>query len=92
MEYSYFQIIGQRNRQEDAYFIAEDGRLFAIFDGVGGSDDGLLASKMMVEAIDRNYTMSSIQSMSDFKTFTSELLIHCGINKIKYSHPMSLFI
>ena len=49
MNHSYFQFIGKRLRQEDAYFISKDNHLFAVCDGVGGSQDGRMAAQMLVE-------------------------------------------
>lgn len=82
MSFSFFQIEGKRQRQEDAYYISEDEKLFAVCDGVGGSQDGLLASTLLVESIRNYYSRSEIQSMEDFKTFTG-YLINSLIDKTK---------
>ena len=74
MNHSYFQLIGKRLRQEDAYFISKDRHLFAVCDGVGGSQDGRMAAQMLVESIGNKYAISDIQTMKDFKIFTEEIV------------------
>lgn len=74
MNYSNFQLQGKRSRQEDAFYIAGDGHLFAVCDGVGGSQDGQLAANMLIEAIGNEYAVSEIQNMENFKSFTTEVV------------------
>lgn len=74
MNYSNFQLQGKRSRQEDAFYIAGDGHLFAVCDGVGGSQDGQLAANMLIEAIGNEYAVSEIHNMEDFVSFTTEVV------------------
>ncbi len=50
-----FQNVGQRDYQEDAYYISDDSRLFVVCDGVGGSTKGALASKSVIDVIAESY-------------------------------------
>ncbi|HEY9785235.1 MAG TPA: Stp1/IreP family PP2C-type Ser/Thr phosphatase [Candidatus Obscuribacterales bacterium] len=45
----------QRQRNEDNYYVSPDLRVFAVADGMGGAVGGAKASKLAVEAIERQW-------------------------------------
>lgn len=65
-----FHHIGKRQYQEDFLYIDPDNRLFIICDGVGGSMNGDLASKIVVKSIVDQYKYFqgnvSIQTIENF--------------------------
>ncbi|HRX29044.1 MAG TPA: protein phosphatase 2C domain-containing protein [Saprospiraceae bacterium] len=51
----YFQHQGKKVRQEDSCFISKDKKLFAVFDGVGGSENGFIASQTAKKLLNEWY-------------------------------------
>jgi serine/threonine protein phosphatase PrpC len=47
-----------RERNEDAFFVASDNRVFAVADGMGGMSAGDLASAMVIEAVEELWKSS----------------------------------
>lgn len=50
--------VGQRENNEDNYFISPDGKYFGVFDGVGGASKGEVASKIAKETFANSYQRS----------------------------------
>lgn len=48
----------QRQRNEDNYYVSPDLRVFAVADGMGGAVGGAKASKLAVDAIEKQYNES----------------------------------
>ncbi|MCC7532184.1 MAG: Stp1/IreP family PP2C-type Ser/Thr phosphatase [Candidatus Melainabacteria bacterium] len=46
----------QRQRNEDNYYVSPDLRVFAVADGMGGAVGGAKASKLAVEAVEKQWT------------------------------------
>lgn len=51
----YFQLLGKKTSQEDAYFISKDQRLIVVCDGVGGHATGDVASRTIVQSLAKQY-------------------------------------
>src|SRR6185369_7551668 len=45
----------QRQRNEDNYYVSPDQRVFAVADGMGGAVGGAKASKLAVDAIEKQW-------------------------------------
>lgn len=48
----------QRQRNEDNYYVSPDNRVFAVADGMGGAVGGARASKLAMEAVEKQWKAS----------------------------------
>lgn len=51
-----FQGIGRKDNQEDSYVMSSDGRFFVLCDGMGGHENGEMASQTVCEALNYYFT------------------------------------
>lgn len=81
-----FQTIGNRQRQEDSFYISSDNKLFALCDGVGGSNDGQLGSITVKNSINNSYKLHcSLKNSYDLKSIiesASTALYNTGYDNI----------
>lgn len=75
MQVYHFSNIGQRTYQEDNYYVSPDNKLFIICDGVGGQNNGSIASKVVVDKLVKKY--------NKFNNTLDEKKIHHMIGKAK---------
>ena len=67
---------GQREYQEDSLYIDPEGKLFIVCDGVGGSKNGDIASKLVVDTIVKHYShMNGEMTEDHFKYFINESML-----------------
>ena len=48
-------VIGGREKNQDAYLVADDISVYAVADGIGGGLNGEVASKMAIEGLRANF-------------------------------------
>lgn len=91
--YGYFSAIGKRKRQEDSYFISKrngENQIFFVADGVGGHDDGDIASKLCVEIFSELFY--SKEDFFDIPGFIKKGIINVGEQLLKdHNMDSSLF-
>ena len=73
MQILKFQHLGNRKEQQDAYYISPDNRFFVVCDGLGGTDDGALASNVLVSALRENYQdLMGTLEVTNFQSFLNK--------------------
>ena len=82
MQVEMFHHIGKRSDQQDAFLISSDKKFFAVCDGLGGTEDGSVASSLAVEILERQYQNAEASLTSEtFKMLVYDCILE--INKIK---------
>ncbi|HEY9760769.1 MAG TPA: Stp1/IreP family PP2C-type Ser/Thr phosphatase [Oculatellaceae cyanobacterium] len=69
-----------RSHNEDNYTISKDERVFVVADGMGGTENGALASKLAVEELD-NYHKANKLNLTDaaaLKTWLTESILRAN--------------
>jgi len=76
MKIYQFSQQGKRQYQEDSLFISPDYKLFAVCDGVGGSDDGFMASNMVVINLFNLYNQKGkLNNQNDLMHYIYEAIV-----------------
>ncbi len=73
MKVYHYNHIGKRKRQEDALAISEDNNLFVLCDGVGGSEDGSLASRYACDTIIELYNTHLVSNLDDLRSIVIKM-------------------
>ena len=84
MRILHFNHIGKRKEQEDQLWISSDKRFFVVCDGVGSSEKGGLASKLVVEYLSQAYGNFNTNFEFDSVTLSDERLQTLILNANSY--------
>lgn len=89
------QYIGTREHQEDAFGISDvhdqqlssqKGVLAVVADGIGGMDDGQIASKLVVQTIANQFYQETEQSSPALRLLTLVANAHLKLNEYRQQH------
>ncbi|MBK5262587.1 MAG: Stp1/IreP family PP2C-type Ser/Thr phosphatase [Peptostreptococcaceae bacterium] len=76
----------KRKKNEDAYYIIEDQKVYMVADGVGGNNSGEVASKTSVEFISKNLVENPIKGSWDeskIKDYFMDAIIKANLNLLE---------
>lgn len=76
----------KRKKNEDAYYIIEDQKVYMVADGVGGNNSGEVASKTSVEFISKNLVENPIKGSWDeskIKDYFMDAIVKANLNLLE---------